>query len=1414
MATSILKIKQLIAAALLLCVSLPALAQEGGGEGIWFPQGTNPAGETFAQHIDLTAATSDDPAAVLRTGIKKGIRGTTLDAELFAGPDAAVLRSGFFEPWPALLSALREPAVLVNSTDIAGLEKTKPFLIIPSGGLLGHAGSDFFKASLATYVRSGGVIVVFAQQNGGDLAALPIPDGSKTALAGAGWAQDNGPLFRASSIQSPHPMLSGTRKSMPDIETSGYLTSWPEKAQIVLSRPDGYPTLIVYPVGAGWVVITTLFTDYSFGQGRLEQDEKVLLQDLVAWAKAPEETLQAVAGQQLNVTLLIHGPAQGDASAVRISIVGPGKTSNPDQIVKLPAMQGKTLTLPFSFTIPADLPPGNYHLEYVLLDEAGRAVTTAAEADSGRFSLGQPTVAGPLQKQKLPLLPFTLAFRVEPLRELTAGGLSATVTIAADDTTGIAQNQDFFMRMAGQEKAFRLTGDKAELTFDLSAVDFAAPVAYTIYHSSGRSLARGSIPAGASAKTLTFDHAVARAGQKIKALFSGLGRGELTLTGAGILATQIVVDTGTFDIALPKDLPTGIYPVRWSLQKLDGNSRDGEESLSVSGYTVTIQDAIVRKRADPGTSGLIAMLRVNASARRAVTAKLLLRGPDGKTRPAIESPVTLTTGLQEVLLPITTRIDQAGIWELLYSLSTSLPEGPGLPSEPVSVASGAARFDAGNAAVLGITTDQPLYYEPSGTVAASVYVYGAGKANVGLFLDNKQIQKNGIELAGAAVQVIPVPGITAGTHALKATLDSDPLESVRERTIIYGAHLPDLTVTIQAPKPAGAVLPVGIAVRNEGKSTAGPSHLALYDGNPAAGGMLIEQVDIHKLIPGEQQAVLIHWPLYNKNGTRTLYALANSDQAVTEANAGNNSATAEVVVPDLLLGISPAKSSFGSDEDIAVVLTSVNLTSAPYKDLAITLQLVNQAGKAVHRDEIRINELSPGKEQRIDRAFRPGALPVGTYKLMAQLSRETLLASRTTDISVLPTLAVLGTLDNTPETATQCRPFTIQYKAASAGNIPVSTGTIGIEIRGISAAEPLFIRQLPFTEKTATLTIDSVELSQGTYTVQFKAAVANQSLKTSRELLLAERPLVVKGPLTVLRSSSPFPRVLVWQGTADSTLQRALSEVVMKQAFEQEGYYIKIVGNAADFAAEAQSNLFNIYVLFEINESLPPSDWLKEKLHKGQGLVLIGSDDGIRTTAETFGFTLKNGRTDENNALLTVAREAEFGLSGTIPVTGPVLEAQKKGVRAAATLSSTGQPAILIDRSEGGTIMLAPFSFVRSSRNAGAIPLYSLLLRSTVLHALPVNDSGDTIPRETALSSSSGPVRARIVETLPPGAKLLWKNPASRFENNALVLETTVDQEHQSLQYLFAPNGSGKNQPTTEVFYECNGKFMSQGKME
>jgi len=134
------------------------------------------------------------------------------------------------------------------------------------------------------------------------------------------------------------------------------------------------------------------------------------------------------------------------------------------------------------------------------------------------------------------------------------------------------------MRMAGQEKAFRLTADTAQITFELSAARCRSSGRVYDLSLQRKDRWRGEAsPPARLPKSLSFDRAVAHAGQKTKALIRDMGRGELTSPVPASLPRQMAVDTGAFDLALPKDLPTGIYPVLWSLHTLDGNTREGEE---------------------------------------------------------------------------------------------------------------------------------------------------------------------------------------------------------------------------------------------------------------------------------------------------------------------------------------------------------------------------------------------------------------------------------------------------------------------------------------------------------------------------------------------------------------------------------------------------------------------------------------------------------------------------------------------------------------------------------------------------------------------------------------------------------------------------------------------------------------------
>jgi hypothetical protein len=78
-----------------------------------------------------------------------------------------------------------------------------------------------------------------------------------------------------------------------------------------------------------------------------------------------------------------------------------------------------------------------------------------------------------------------------------------------------------------------------------------------------------------------------------------------------------------------------------------------------------------------------------------------------------------------------------------------------------------------------------------------------------------------------------------------------------------------------------------------------------------------------------------------------------------------------------------------------------------------------------------------------------------------------------------------------------------------------------------------------------------------------------------------------------------------------------------------------------------------------------------------------------------------------------------------------------------------------------------PFSFTRSALDLGSTSLYSLLLRSAVLGAVPVTDKQTGVSSvELLVSAPSGTVRAHVVETLPPGTRVIWTTAEGTVKNN------------------------------------------------
>ncbi len=1356
-----------------------------------------------------------EPLWSLRTGFRKGVTDLSLEEEAFAGPDAAVLRSGLFTEWSGLLAEYRESAVLVEPDDLAGLAATKPLLIIPSGGLAGLSSSNIFRAGLAEYVRSGGIVLCFAQQKGGDYAALPVPEGSKAVVAGAGWAEDSGPLFRSSSLQDAHPILAELKKATPSLETDGYLTSYPEIARVLLVRQDGYPTFILYAFGKGWVAVTTLMSDVSYVQGLLADDERALVRGMVLWAKSGGRTAQLAAVKQLTATLRVRGPDEGEASSVRTLVIGPFRDKpKEERTIPSPLKASQEASLPFIYGIPADAGPGIYHIEYFLQDEKKRPLSAPAETADGWFAVMPPSPPPTaIARTAKPLAAFPAGFSAEPAIEHL--GDRVKIALEVRRTSGTAGAYDLFARLGGQELYFKITGERATISAEVPLHAAGSRLSYAVYHAGGRSLARGSIPVVPPQKSgISVDRPWYLTGQKIRVSVTGMGAGEISVTGLGSVHRDHTSKNRVFEMSVPEALPSGIYPLTWEFQTTAGDRREGEISVAVQGARVACKDVSVIPQSPRSSASITASFRFSSSQAQQSVLNVQPVSPDGTVLPGRETAVSLIAGDNDAVLSVPFKPDRAGIWSFRYTLSARLPEGPGFSREPVMLLSDRVFHDAGDAAILAMHTDKPMYYEASGPVAFTAVTYAKGPAKVELFLDGKRIRKEKFEARGVTSITMPLTGLALGIHTLKAVAAGDDLESSRELRLIYGARLPDLTATVKTSEPIAPVMELGVGVMNQGKVASGTVQAALYEGDPASGGVLIQTSPVPPLEPGRQYVFIVKWPLAGKAGPRTLVAVVDRDARVVESNRSNNTASISLTIPDIVLNLVPDKASFRADEQVRYRVGVVNFTADTFATLTVKLQTADPSGKTVATDTLTLLNVAPGEARTIDRVLDVPVPQEGTYIISGQAITTKPVTSDSLGIVILPTLLLKGSLEGTPSSAAPCRPFAIRYTVRNTGNVQPTNGALKLEIRSSVLKQLVYAQQLPFALDTRTNRIENVDFPRGTYTLSLRASAVNQQRGLTADFLLAEQPITVGGPVELQRSSSSVPRILILAGGENSTaIEQAVMEKLLKESFEQEGAYVKTVTSAEDFSTQALTGMFNTYVLFEINGMLDTVEAIRSGLSHGHGVVVAGSGERSRAVAEALSFEFGPALSG-NVPGITFSGATGLGLSGTMPISGNVLPPRKRGAQAVAVFPD-GRPAVLLDVMDKGRTIVIPFSLTQSALNAGTTSPFSLLLRSAVLAVVPGQEGADNVASvQLLVSSPTGPVKTQIVETLPRGAKVLWTSIAGSFKNGALTFELIAGPEPQRIIYLFQPANPAAVKTAAEVFSECDGKFVSQGKAE
>jgi hypothetical protein len=1402
----------LFLAALLFCSAAAAAPDPVPGPADVLPGGDHPGGVWDGVPMPSPARPPDRQWS-LRTGMRKGIYDQMLDEEIAAAPDVAVLRSGFYPAWTGLLAEFRESAALAEPDRIAGLAATTPVLIIPSGGLAGLASSEFFRAGLAEYVRSGGVVLCFSQQRGADLSALPVPDGSKTGVSGAGWSEDSGPLFRASLAAAAHPVLVGIRRDHPSVETDGYLDAYPAGASVLLARSDGRPTLILYPVGKGWVAVTTLFSEYSFSRGFLDDEERMIVRNAVLWAKSGGTMAVVTAGASFSAQIAVPGPEQGAAAALRLLVMEDATFRiRDDRSFPLEAKALQIAALPYSYEIPAKAQDGIYHLEYAWKDGTGRQLAPPAETGAGWFAVmpsSAPTATPAVVRAGEPLAPFPSRFSAAPA--VVRAGEAVRLNILVRRLSGPAGADDLFVRGAGQERYFKITGEEATVALDLPKDAEGREIAYAVYHAGGRSLARGSIAFTApQTGGVSIGQPSYRPGQTITVRVAGMGLGAFSATGLGAEYREHISKDRTYEIPVPRSLPSGVYSLAWDFERRDGDVRSGEIPLLISGATVTCSGTAVLQGAGAGA----ARLRITANDTIKANVQLRLVSPDGNVVPAGTAAQVLAAGNQEISVPFSLPHSAGGVWQLLYALETTLPEGPGFPRQPVLLASGRLLFDAGPAAILDVRTQRPVYLDTANAPVVAASVFTKERARFSLAVDGKPVRTVQIETAGIRALEAPLGSLAQGPHTVRAAVSAQDRESIRNLRFLFGSRLPDLTATVKTAGFSGPVLEVGVGVMNQGKIASGHATASLYEGDPKAGGVLIRSFTVPPLQPGSQHVLIVPWPLERKAGPRTLVAVVDGGSKMRELSTENNSAAFALQVPEVLLTLNPGQGTYAADEEPSYNVAVVNYSAKTFKPLAVDIRVTDPAGRTAGTESVTIPELAPGGSQRFSLPLALKNPVEGTYIIAAQASSGQPVASDSTGFSVLPTLLLKGSLAGTPAVAVPCRPFTIRYEVSSAGNVPPRHGSLRLEISSKLNGQVVFGRDVPFALRQGTAVIGNMGFPPGDYIVVLRGTASGDGGGLEEDFLLAEQPLSVALPVEAKRLPANYPRVLLWAGMEGAAaIDRALAEKILKEAFDQEELYLTIVSTADDFAREARTGVHTSYVLLNPDSEQDTVPVIRQGLARRAGVLLIGSNDRSIAVAGALGFTFGKPLAAAG-ATISVPAGAVPGIAGTIPLSGTVLPPEKQGARPVAVFPESGRPAILLDSSAGGAIMVMPFSLTQSALTTGLTGMYAVLLRAAVQAVTPpLGSEGGVVAGQVQLSSRAEPVRAQLVVTMPGDAEFIWASHPADVHGATAVFNLTAEPAPRTVLYLFRLR-EAERKSSAEVLYECEGKYVSQGTVE
>lgn len=182
------------------------------------------------------------------------------------------------------------------------------------------------------------------------------------------------------------------------------------------------------------------------------------------------------------------------------------------------------------------------------------------------------------------------------------------------------------------------------------------------------------------------------------------------------------------------------------------------------------------------------------------------------------------------------------------------------------------------------------------------------------------------------------------------------------------------------PDSGGGSADVAVTVRNSGYFAASNVRVHVYDGDPGAGGALVDNVVLPApLAAGITQTITVTHTIDPNGGARTFWAVVDPAGTIVEADETNNRLSQRALGPDLVIDSALVRYATGTMVDLEATVRNDGLAaSAPS---TVTYYRDDIGGTTVAT--VALPALAPGESATVLAPWDFGPLAAGDYQVVA-----------------------------------------------------------------------------------------------------------------------------------------------------------------------------------------------------------------------------------------------------------------------------------------------------------------------------------------------------------------------------------------------------------------------------------------------